>query len=272
MRTILSENFTFNGISSSAYKVQMMRFGTSGFLQEGIIGDANLTEVEFPNDFKPQLQKVSRSPLSFTRQIVLMDDFGTPNSWTENDRQKICGWLLHNEYKSLVFEDRPDIVYYVMATGNIGLNTINEQGYLELEFRTNSPYPWKQPRSIEVAASGAGASSVTLNIDKYLAVDKLYPTIVLERMTTSATLVGVYTAGNAATTFMLDNALITSVNKITINTRNRSIINTLTGDSVYRYKAAAAGFGWMYLAPGDNTIYISQGWKATITYQEPVIY
>ena len=252
----------------------MVRFGASGFLEEGIIGEASLTEVDFPNDFKPQLQKVKREPLTFSRQIVLVDSAGIALKWTETDRQNIFSWLFHNEYKPLIFEDRPDVVYYAIATGGLTLNTINEKGYLEVTFRTNSPFPWKIPRSIVVNANASTWASSVISVDANIALDKLYPTILLERVGPSyGTQVGAYTTGNAATTFMLSEALLPdTITKVSINTRNRTVIDADTKISLYRYKLTTSGNQWLSFIPGNNTIYITQGWKATISFQEPIIY
>lgn len=272
---MLGENFTFNGIDSSTYNVKMVRFGVTGFLTEPTIGSANLTEVEYPNDFKPHLQKITRSPIEFNKQIILLDSSGEAKKWTETDRQQIFGWLFHNEYKPLIFSDRPGIVYNVIAVSNLSLNTINERGYLDVDFRTNSPYPWKVARVINVAGSTTGTASQAIALDTYLAVDKLYPTILLERITTSAgsaTIVESWTtASGAAATIGVDNSLIPTVTKVLINSRYKTITDPDTNTSLYRYKGTT-GFGFPYLVPGANTIYVPKGWKATISFQEPISY
>lgn len=273
---MLGEDFTFDGISSIVYNAKMVRFGASGFLDEVTIGSANLTEVEYPNDFKPHLQKVTRSPLEFTKQIMLVDYVGNAKKWTEVDRQLIFNWLFHNEYKPLTFADRPGIVYNVIAISNLTLNTINERGYLDIGFKSNSPYPWKEARTILNPGSTAADVAQEIAIDSFMAIDKLYPTILLERIGTIpahfATIVKAWTtASGSAGTIGITNSLIPTVTKILINTRYRTITDAVTNISLYRYKGAT-GFIFPYLIPESNILYIPKGWKATITFQEPIIY
>lgn len=271
---MLGEIFTFDGILSSTYNMKSIRTSSGGFLTETLIGAANIMEVEHPNDFKPHLQKITRSPIEFTKQFALLDQYDRPKKWTETDRQVIANWLFHNEYKPISFSDRPGIVYNVIASANLSLNTINETGYVEITFRSNSPYAWKTAREIVLPAGTTTSSSVAIVIDNYIAVDKIYPTILLERQSgiTSATNVQGWTATpSVANVIGVSNALIPTVNKVYINSKYRSITNYDTKASLYRYKGTT-GFDFPYLVKGSNTFYASKGWKATIKFQEPIIY
>lgn len=271
---MLGENFTFDGIPSSTYSMKSIRTSGGGFLTETLIGSANIMEVEHPNDFKPHLQKITRTPIEFTKQFALLDAYDRPKDWTEVDRQLIANWLFHNEYKPITFSDRPNIVYNVIASANLNLNTINSKGYVEITFRSNSPYAWKAVREIILPAGTTTSSSIVIAIDNYIAVDKIYPTILLERETgiTSATNVQGWTATpTVAEAIGVSNALIPTVNKVYINSKYRSITNFDTRESLYRYKGTT-GFDFPYLIKGNNTFYASKGWKATIKFQEPIIY
>lgn len=271
---MLGENFIFDGIPSSTFNVKMVRMGSGGFLTEETIGGANLMEVEHPNDFKPHLQRVTRSPLEFTKQIALLDAYDRPKKWTEADRQLIFSWLFHNEYKPLIILDRPGVVYNVIATSNLTLNTINETGYLEIAFRTNSPYPWKEKREIIIPGSGTVEPSQTVIIDSLIATDKIFPKILLERMvgvTLPATVKAWTNTLTPGDQIGLTTDFIADVDRILIDSRYRSITNNDTKVSLYRFKGAS-GFEFPYFVAGSNTITISKGWNATITFQEPILY
>lgn len=271
---MLGETFVFDGIPSTTYNLKSIRTSGGGFLNEVLIGAANITEVEHPNDFKPHLQKITRSPIEFTKQFALLDEYDRPKKWTELDRKVIANWLFHNEYKPISFSDRPDVVFNVIASANLSLNTINDRGYMEITFKSNSPYAWKTLREIVIPAGTTVSSETEINLDNYLAVDKVYPIILLERQSgiTSATIVQAWTATpTAANVIGLQNSLITTVNKVLINSKYRSITNYDTKESLYRYKTTT-GYDFPYLVKGTNTLNVSKGWKATIKFQEPIIY
>lgn len=271
---MLGETFVFDGIPSTTYNLKSIRTSGGGFLNEVLIGTANITEVEHPNDFKPHLQKITRSPIEFTKQFALLDEYDRPKEWTELDRKVIANWLFHNEYKPISFSDRPDVVFNVIASANLSLNTINDKGYMEITFKTNSPYAWKTAREIVIPAKATGTTSVPVTIDNYIAVDKIYPTILLEREAgmTSAVNIQAWTGTPTMPNVIgVANALVPTVNKIFVNSKYRSITNYETKESLYRYKGTT-GFDFPYLVKGVNTIYVSKGWKATIKFQEPIIY
>lgn len=280
---MLGENFTFDGIDSTNFGVKMVRVGESGFIPETIIGDGSITEVEHRADFKPQFQRMSRSPIEFNKQIVLLDEQGNAKKWTEQDRLDIFSWLFHSEYKPLIFEDRPEVVYYVIATSNLTLNTMNERGYIDITFRSNSPYPFRPERVFTLTGGVGSAAERVINIEAGLAIDKIFPVIELERVGTSSTVVQAWVSTSQpaldigpANTIGLMNNDITEVSKIRINTKYRSIIDMDTGKSLYGFKSISEqtlnGDRFPFLIEGRNTIFISQGWKATIYINEPIIY
>lgn len=269
---MLGENFTFDGISSEVYGVKMLRLGSSGFLNEKIIGDANFTEVEYPSDFRPHLQKVVRSPLEFSQQIALLDASGQPKKWTEQDRKNIFSWLFQNEYKPLTFDDRPNVVYYAIAMSNLSLNTMNETGYIDVTFRTNSPYPWRPEKIINVTGSSTSSPSKIIVLESGLATDKIYPIIELTRMGPSLEIIQVWSSNNGpASTIGVMNSKIPTVDRIGINTRFKSITDLDTGESLYKYKRIS-GYGFPFLIEGSNTFFIPQGWNAKIYINEPIKY
>ena len=89
---------------------------------------------------------------------------------------------------------------------------------------------------------------------------------------TSAVNIQAWTATpSVANVIGVANALVPTVNKILVNSKYRSITNYETKESLYKYKGTT-GFDFPYLVKGSNTIYVSKGWKATVKFQEPIIY
>lgn len=277
---MLGQYFIFNGMHSNDFNARMLRFEGGGFINEPVIGGGSIEEQRLSHDFKPSFRKVTREPIEFTSQIALVDRHDNALEWTEGDRQMIFNWLFHSEYKPLVFDDRPNIVYYVIATGDLSLNTINKKGYLSVTFRTNSPFPWKEERKIEIEANGVGGTKLDVYLEDGLAVDRLYPLIELERIGDTE---GIVTVKNEVPleakqrviedledNIGLHSNKIGSVAKIRMNTKYRSITNAETGESLYQFKTSKSTFP--FLIQGRNTISVSQGWKATIYINEPIKY
>lgn len=271
---MLGEDFIFDGISSSLFGVKMIRIGSSGFLDEPLMGSANITEAEHPNSFKPYMQKITRSPIEFTRQIALLKADGTPKAWSDTDRRAIVKWLFHNEYKSLIFSDKPDVVFHVIATSNLTLNTMSNKGYIDVVFRTDSPYAWKIPQQLILTSGTSFGATGTVNIDQNIVVERIYPRILLERVSgvTSAATVQVWTSNLPASQVIgVSNSLIPGVTNILMDCKHKSITDYATKKSIYRYKGAT-GFEFPSFVKGTNTVYTPKGWKATINFEEPIIY
>lgn len=268
---MLSENFTYNGITSQSKGVKIIRVSSSGFLKEKIIGDANITEIDMPGDYRPLLQRIQRSPFDFTLQIALLDSTNEPEQWTEQKRRDIFSWLFQSEYKPLIFADRPQVRYNVIAQSGLELNTMNERGYVEIAFRTDGPFAYSNVSPISITHSTSGAKSQLFTIDAGAAIDKIYPRVELTRQSASAATVRPYMEhqGPAATIGVAD-SLISGATKVIFNSKNRTVVNQLN-QSLYRFKGTT-GFDFIYFQKGSNRIFIPQGWSAVITYEVPILF
>jgi phage-related protein len=121
-----------------------MRIGESGFVETPYWGSADIEEEISVKRIIPYDYGLKLEPIEFTVQLVLMDKYMRPKTWSPQERNKIARWLLkdRDRYKSFQTSDDLGKFYYVKCISVGELNLINTQGYLEVTFRTNSPYAW----------------------------------------------------------------------------------------------------------------------------------
>lgn len=268
---MLSENFTYDGVTSTSKGVKIIRMASSGFLAEKVIGDANISEIQLPGGYRPITQKITRSPIEFTLQIALLDFTMEPIEWTENKRRDIFSWLFKGDYRPLVFADRPQIKYYAMAQSGLNLNTMNGKGYVEIVFRTNSPFPYRDVRPAYKEANLSQSTILEILIDSGLAVEEIYPIVKLTRKGPSANIIRVSLEGQPAQDIIgIDNSKIPTVTEITFNGNNKTVLDQ-NGNSLYRHRVPE-GFKFLSLGSSLNKIIIPQGWEANITYDLPILY
>lgn len=137
-----STHFIFDGIKSSDMDLQIMRIEHSGFIETPYLSSANIHENKSRKRLTPYFYGIDRDPIEFTVQFVLVDKYGNPKKWSPQERYKIAKWLIHDTYKSFQTSDDLGKYYYVLAISNTDLNLINNEGYIEITFRCNSPYAW----------------------------------------------------------------------------------------------------------------------------------
>lgn len=134
--------FIYDGIQSSQMGLYNVRIEHSGFVEVPYWGGTNIKESKSSKRLIPYFYGVERDCIEFTVQFMLADENLRPIKWTPEQRYKIAKWLVHNEYKEMIFSDNLGVRHYVICTSPANLNLINTEGYIELTFRSNSPYGW----------------------------------------------------------------------------------------------------------------------------------
>lgn len=267
-----SEGFTFNGRHSGEFGIISVRNDSSMMIEKPIIGDAELIEIKHPYDHRPYLYRTSRSPLEFTLQLALVNYAGEAVEWSSSTEQDIYAWLLHDSYKELCFDNEPDLVYYVLAIGDIKLYTNNDKGYLQVRFKSNSPYAWNRAISVTMVGDTMISPIRTINLNDGMAFKKVYINVVLTRIegATSADPIRIYKVGEESPERIigLDPTKIVGINKIYINGRNKTITDGF--NSLFRYRTDSPTTDFPYLTRGANNVSVPRGWNAVITYQIPV--
>lgn len=285
-----STDFKFDGKKASSYGLRLVRMDSSLFIEEPIAGSANLTEVDFINDFRPYLYKVRRSPIEFNLQLALVDGNDRPIEWNVSKKREVYNWLFHNSYKELVFDDEPDVYFYALALGDLKLYTVEGKGYIEANFRTNSPYAWSAPTEVVLTGSTGSATTypnlLSLASKPKPVFDKVYFKALLSRIsgTSHNPYISVGTL-SASRTIAINASKIPTINYVLFDgitkTVSESDSNWSIKKSLYQHRDLdrdgngtpdpdSDNFPFMtYGHSGQATI--APGWNGIIRYQYPIL-
>lgn len=258
--------FYFDGISSANFDLYSIN-KDGQFKQTTLIGNANIHEKNVNYDYKPIFQKVKRNPLEKPLRLMRMNKNSIPLNWTPGIMQDVVKWLIHKEYKPLYFVDNPDRIYYVMCNSNINLSNAVNLGYLDLTFRVNSPYAYRESRIVEIDATNI-PKTMDISCDYYLA-ENVFPVINIKKTGTTNGVLNLFIQGeeNEHISFT---GLPSNVGDIKIFTKQGIIKDMVTGEYLYHYRNKLRGDKWIELVSGENKVSLSEGWKATFEFQEAI--
>ncbi len=257
--------FIFNGRSSNEFNLHSVKTDSS-FIKTILVGNSSIDERQVPFDYKPAFNKVTRGPFEIPLRSILRDENENLKEWSEQDIQKILSWLIHDEYKPLYFADNPDRLFYAMLINSTELFTSIGKGYLNIVFRTNSSYAYRQPKTVEIDATNTPITK-SIICDEYT-VDRIYPTIELTKTSDTNNTLDIYIDGEHDEAIRFYN--LDGISNIKIYTKQEVIKNIDNGEYLYHKKNPAGGDKWLTLQAGENVVALSKGWKATISYQEVV--
>lgn len=259
-------NFYFDDKYSGDFNVLPIELN-SGLSQRVLMGSASISETEINSDFMPVFNKVKRSPFSFPMKLALLDESGMPTPWTEVKIERIIDWLVRDEYKQLYFERRPNVQYYAICTNEASLHTAVGQGYLDLQFRTNSPYPFLPAKEVVIDATSTPKFE-TVYCDSILG--KYSPVVEIEKTGNTSGILNLYVNGRESETISFRNIPVPTT-KIKIYTGQRIIKDITNDEFIYHLRNPLSGNEWFTLFNGENKIALSRGWKAKFTLQEPTV-
>lgn len=114
----------------------------SGFISTPLTGGKSLKTEQRRNSIKPYYFGAEYEVIEFDLQLALLDNNFEPLPWTPERKMKIGQWLFQNTYKPFQTIDDLGKIYYGIFTAESTAFTINEEGYLEVTFTTNSYCAW----------------------------------------------------------------------------------------------------------------------------------
>lgn len=131
-----SISFYYDGISSEEMGLYNVSFD-SGFYEESFLAERRIEEVSIRGREKPYFQGVTRSPLALSLSFAFKD------TYDDQKIREVARWLDQEYYKPFYTTDNEDRVWYCMLNSNPRLlhNGLKE-GYIQLEFRCDSPYTY----------------------------------------------------------------------------------------------------------------------------------
>lgn len=128
--------FSYDGIKSSDMGLINVKF-SDGLFEESFVAEKEIHEIKIRGRDKPYFQGVERSPLIFSLEFAFEDYYDH-----EKIRQ-VARWLDQDYYKPFFTTDNPDRIFYCMLhSSSTLLHNGLKQGYIEIEFRCDSPYSY----------------------------------------------------------------------------------------------------------------------------------
>jgi len=153
-------NFSYNGNNSQTdFGIEILNINlNSGMIKEPFLSNREIIEKRIRNRDKPYFQEVRRSTLEFTITIALG---ANEEQFTYEQIREIARWLDVNNYHELYFSENPNRVYLAMPYdfSELYTNGLN-QGYVELNFRCDSPYSYTPKVITEIYDNGIPALSL----------------------------------------------------------------------------------------------------------------
>lgn len=154
-------SFTFAGEESeSKYGLKMVRLN-GGMIEQILSGERKIIETTNQQWDKPIFHGTSRSPFSFTLTLA------KEGEWTFQERLDIIEWLFRDEYVDFRPQDYP-VIMKTMAIGQPSFyNNGYDEGYLEVEFRTDSGhfYTPKTEFTVDLTSNPIEGTVIQVNND-----------------------------------------------------------------------------------------------------------
>jgi len=132
---MFSTNFHFGGISNVDYGIYLVR--TSNNMVSSPYVPAREIKEDFPfNARQPFHYGVQDQP-----QTIVLTFSSLENDMDSDKLTSITNWLFSNEYKEFYSDDNTNKIYYLISIGETPLiSTVNNEGYIEVRFRSKFPY------------------------------------------------------------------------------------------------------------------------------------
>jgi len=254
-----STDFIFNNIESKNMGVYIVNL-KSGMVESPFLPKSTISEKITKNNYKPYFQKITRAPLEFKITISPLAE-----KWTPTLKQNIGKWLSTDFYKEFQTYDDLNKYYYAICTDVSDLTTTDERGYIDLTFRTNSPYAYTERKSVITDLStNTGTTNIIVDNKSNIGIN-YYPKIemILEDTDTAFKIENL-TNGSEQEFFGLYGGETISVDN------HRKIIAT---DVVGAYRLSSDYFNgsWLELSEGENTLRITGKGYLEIETQYPII-
>lgn len=247
--------FIYDGIKSSDMDVYIMRIGGDDFIQTPLWGGANINQSASKKRLVPYFYGVTRDNLEFPPlQLVLCDKNMQPKFWSSEDRYRIARWLCHDAYKEFISSDDLGKRYMVLAEAQVDLNLINTQGYMEVQFRCNSPYAWS-PVYISEYNLSDNIETQTIILENMSNVVKFYNPLIQVELVNGATGFQLKNLSNGGKIMKFESLLPNEI--ISIDCQNRIIKSNIPDSNPFaKFNVGMNYRYWMDLVFGQNSILV----------------
>lgn len=129
--------FVFDNIKSTDMGLVNVQVDNKGLLEETFVADKEIKEIKIRGRDKPYFAGVERQPLEFGLSFYFEDNYDT------NKLREVARWLDQDEYKSFYTTDNTNRIFKCMLVSDSKLlHNGLKQGYVNLNFRCDSPYSY----------------------------------------------------------------------------------------------------------------------------------
>ena len=149
-----SGEFYYDGTYSSLLNVCIVDFDSSEMLKQiGFNATIDLTEESTFNGNKSYIENNRDSADNIILQLCRTDG----NAWNESSIANIYSWLFKKDFKKFQTLDYPgnyNLCYYLKAVSFKKFLNPDFHGYLEVEFKSYSPYCYSIPNNSPTLSNG----------------------------------------------------------------------------------------------------------------------
>jgi phage-related protein len=242
---LISTGFTFDGITSQAMGMQIVRLDSS-LPSRVFASEKQILEQHSDKALYPHFFGVKHTPLSFNIVITSTET----QDMSIAKMKEIGSWLFKNEYKPFVSDDNPSKVFYVMFTNQADFYTNGiGDGYIELQARCRDGFGWTTPSIITHDLSGnTTTTDIVINNPSNVS-DYYYPIVEIQTVTPSTGFSLVNNNDNN-NTFTFQSLSVGE--KVYIDNEKRQIISDTNNNRFSNFNR-----NWLRLKQGNNTITVT---------------
>jgi len=259
-----SQHFRFNEIESQSMNLHIVKMSQDTFIETPYWGGRDIQERIVRNKLRPFHYGISKEPIEFSLELALLDENNQPKEWTSQIRYDISKWLLHDDYKPFQTYDDLTKIYYGIFIDKSNLSLINNQGYMELTFRTNSPYAWSGIEILNFDLSNNTTSQVISLENKSNIVQKYKPKIEIE-LVNGETSINLINTSNGNKEFQFVDLIADEI--VSIDNENELILSDKFGSNpLEKFNEE-----WLELIQGVNEIEVIGKCKIQVKSQFPIV-
>lgn len=244
---------SFNGYSSKEFDILQVNFENGMMLTETLIPSINVNKTQRQNSSVTDFYSLSNSPLTFTVNMVFDKEF------TDDDKIKVIRWLKQETYKPLIFDTKPDDVYYAVVTGIDFTHNTLKKGYFTVSFECNAPWPYTK---VLMTDEFTITNSYSFNVQSNSVFDTKIVKVILEVKADGNLLIK-----NKTNNTELNFTGLVNGTKMTIDCFNHSVEATNSSDETILVNDKKQNHSWLELMAENNNIEVTGSCDLKIFWQ-----
>lgn len=264
-----SKYFIFDGIKSSDMDLYNVHVDNNGLIEVPYFGGADISEEYNQKKLVPYFYGVKRKAIEFSVQFALSNDGIILKEWTPQIRNKIAKWLVHDTYKEFQTSDDLGKKYYVICTNPGNLHLRLTKGYVDLTFRTNSPFAWAGNSIIRYEDLSNNTNSKIINVENLSNIPRWFRPIIEIELVNGETDVELKNLSNGGKTMKFEG--LTPNEIISIDCENELVLSNLFGSNPFSKFNVDTKRYWMDLVYGINQIEVKGKCKIWFKLDFPIV-